>query len=108
MEYKILVSPSAKLDMIQIHDYIANELCAPDSADKLLLKFLSAIERLKKFPLSGDNAHLEFLGSDYRKILIDNYFMFYKVNVTDSNAYVLRVLFASSDYIKILNRSFVD
>ena len=96
--------PSAKRDIDEIWEYISKELCAPEAARDLLTKIINTIERLKDFPLSGKKLNLRLpLKREYRRIVIENYLLFYTVEESKKEAYVMRILYGPSDYQKLLN-----
>lgn len=104
MSYKLFVQPIAFEDMESIGDYIALTLCSPKAALNLLAKFNEGIERLKSFPFSGDLLETQYpLEYEYRRIIVENYIIFYTVDEQNQTVNVMRVLFGSSNYLSVLN-----
>ena len=81
-------------------EYIAVTLCAPTAA----LKLYNVLQRLKSFPLSGKeleatNVPLNFL---YRWKRVENYLVFYTIDVESKIANIMRVVYRYSNYLTIL------
>ncbi len=90
-------------DSEQIYSYISKKLLAETAADNLLEKIESSIMRLKKFPYSGSLVSDEPLRKrGYRKLIIDNYIVFYLVNEMDKQAVIMRILYGAQNYQNIL------
>jgi len=90
-------------DLEQIYSYISKKLLAETAADNLLEKIESSIMRLKKFPYSGSLVSDEPLRKrGYRKLIIDNYIVFYLVNEMDKQAVIMRILYGAQNYQNIL------
>lgn len=104
LKFNIFYAPTVLPDLDGIADYIANTLCAPQAAEKLIGKILHRIQRLADFPFSGTmlddtSAELTFA---YRWLKVDNYMIFYTVDETAQAVTVMRVLYDASDYLSIL------
>lgn len=103
MNYKLIVMPATLEDMDNIYDYITQTLCAPTAANNLLNKLLQEMERLKDFPLSGEiQPNTENLKREYRRLIVDNYIIFYTVDEQTQTVYIMRVLYGASNYLTIL------
>ena len=97
---KVVFSPEAKRDLVQIGDYIAFSLHNKSSAKKLISKIQKTVRILQKFPESG--TPLDYAGPHilYRYLICDNYMIFY--HLSDDQACVDRVLYEHRDYLAIL------
>jgi plasmid stabilization system protein ParE len=103
MKYELEYLPLAQQDMVDIVTYISKDLCNPIAADKLAHKFIDEAEKIRDFPYSMPAYYpIRELGHDYRKLLVDNYIMFYWVDETRHCVTVARVIYAKSDYSKRL------
>lgn len=102
-DYCVDVLPLAQSDIDGALKYIAVELVNPKAALDLLDGFRQCFQNLKKFPFSGSelkaNGSLKYA---YRWILVDSYLVFYTVNEPDERVIVMRVLYASFDYLTVL------
>lgn len=98
MIYSVRVSELAVCDMKMIHDYIAQELSAPDTARRQIARIETAIRNLDHFPYryrkaSWNNPSL----SDVRIMPIDNYAVLFTPNKEDQIVYVTRVVYSHRD-----------
>lgn len=99
--YKVQYSPAARRDLDAIWDYIAHDLENPVAAENTIGHLLDAADSLD----TNANRGKQLFFSDgwytgYRWILNGNYFIFY--HVQENNVYIVRVLYARSDYMKTL------
>ncbi len=78
---KIIWSPKAKKDLINIADFIARD--KQSAALKWLQLVKSKVSRLSKFPRSGRMVP-EIKRQDIREMIIGNYRVIYKVGTTIS------------------------
>jgi len=102
-EYKIELAVKAKKDMRDIHAYIANHLKEPGIADKMLDKIEAEILTLKTMPLCHAVERDEQLRlRNLRKIIVDNYLVFYTVHEKSATVFVVRVLYARRDWMNLL------
>lgn len=96
--YNVEVLQSASDNIDDIGRYIAAELKNKTSAERLTDKIYSAIETLATFPYAHTvhqtPQNEEPLKYEYRKILVDNYFVFYPVDETRSLVIVSAVIYA--------------
>lgn len=93
----------AEEDLDKIYEYISNNLFASESADSLMDKFENKILRLKSFPCSCSFVMDETLKKrGYRKLIIDNYIVFYLVNEQKQQVVIMRILYGASNYNNIL------
>jgi len=101
--FHVKFTAAAYDDSEQIYSYISKKLLAETAADNLLEKIESSIMRLKKFPYSGSLVSDEPLRKrGYRKLIIDNYIVFYLVNEMDKQAVIMRILYGAQNYQNIL------
>lgn len=88
----------SKRNIIEIVGYISHELKAPESARKLVAKLMQAANEVTAFPYAHSIHQMpqneEPLKYEYRKILVDNYFVFYYVDEAQSLVVVSAVIYA--------------
>lgn len=98
--YNVILQPLAQADIKNIGDYIADTLCNPDAAIKLVDAFIEQFKRIANFPMSGKPLDLDLpLEHDYLLAFVENYVIFYIVDENAETATVIRVLYAGSDYL---------
>lgn len=87
----------ARLDMEQIFDYIAVELCNPTAATGQINDFEKAFEHVCTFPESCPYINNEYVkDKSLRKLIVNNYIAFYRVR--DNEIQVVRVLYGMRNY----------
>ena len=101
--YKLEYLPVARRDMIEIVRYISQELQNPSAADQLAMELIEAGDSIPKFPYANPAfIPIRPLKHEYRKLLVQNYFMFYWVDEVKKLVTVARVVYARRDYERLL------
>ena len=99
--YTYRVTPAAARDIAEIADYIAVELCARESAVKIIDAMEAAIQRACRFPHAAafvNDPPLRRKG--YRKLIVENYIILYLCDDADRIVNVMRVVYYARDYMK--------
>ncbi len=87
----------AQLDMGQIFDYIAVELCNPTAAIGQINDFEKAFDNVCTFPESCPYINNEYVkDKSLRKLIVNNYIAFYRIR--DNEIQVVRVLYGMRNY----------
>lgn len=103
MDYKVIVTNDAHDDVDEALDYIANRLQNTIAAKNLLDKIEEAYTELAFNPYMYAECSNESLqGKGYRKVLVKNYIIIYRVDDTEKAAYVLRMFYGRRDYAKLI------
>ena len=101
--YKLEYLPVARRDMIEIVRYISQELHNPTAADQLAMELIEAGDSIPKFPYANPAfIPIRPLKHEYRKLLVQNYFMFYWVDEVKKLVTVARVVYARRYYKRLL------
>lgn len=102
--YTLEYLPAAKKDMSEIAEYIGIKLSNPAAADELAEKMISEAEKLTDMPYKC-SVYISSrpLKYEYRKLLVNNYIMFYYVDESKKIITIARVLYAKRDFRKLLN-----
>jgi len=101
--YRIEYLPLARQDMIDIMRYISKNLHNLSAAEKLTEEMIEAAEKLAHFPyINAVVVPLKPLKYEYRKLLVQNYIMFYWVDEMKKTVTVARIIYARRDYEKVL------
>lgn len=102
-EYKIKFTPVAEEDLDQIYEYIFKKLFAETAANNLIEKIETGIMKLKQFPFSCSCVLDELLKTrGYRRLIVDNYIVFYLVNEAEKQVVIMRILYGASDYENLM------
>lgn len=98
---RLQISPEARNDLLEIKNYITQELENPNAAQKTVSKIIETIRGLVEFPNSGiPLSSIIMLQIDYRFVISGRYLIFYRQE--GETIYVLRVLYGRRDYMNIL------
>lgn len=101
--YKLEYLPTARQDMVDIARYISHDLCNPAAAEKFALAMVEAANGLRAFPYANATyAPIRPLKHEYRKMLVQNYILFYWIEEKEKVITVARVIYARRDYEKLL------
>ncbi len=95
--YKIKMLPLAKIDLSEMIDYLSDfsETAALSLYDRIIKK----INGLKQFPLACEECSAAGLSIKYRRLVIDNYLIFYVV--LEDYVEIHRIVHAKRDISKI-------
>ena len=95
------LSYEAQNDLMDIKDYIAEELENPQAAISTVRKITKAIRQLRDHALIGTPlSSIADVDSDYRFLASGNHMVFYRVNGND--VCIDRILYGRRDYLRIL------
>ena len=101
--YKLEYLPVARQDMIEIVRYISKDLNNPTAANRLAVALVEAADTIPKFPYANPSyTPIRPLKHEYRKLLVQNYLMFYWVDEAAKLVTVARVIYAKRDYGRLL------
>lgn len=102
--YKLEFLPSAQQDMVEIVRYISKELHNPTAANRLATSFLEAADRAAAFPYATPSyTPMRPLKHEYRKLIVQNYLMFYWVDEQKKVVTMAYVTYAKRDYERLLD-----
>lgn len=97
----VTISRAARNDLIQIRDYIRDELTNPDAAHRIVHLLRQQVEKLAVMPERGKpldallNVHTE-----YRFLICENYRIFYLYD--GETVEIVRILHTLQDYMRAL------
>ena len=101
--YTIKMTPKAADDLDNIYRYISEELFAISAAANILERLEKEIMRLKEFPFSCNYVADEYLrNKGYRKLIVDNYIVFYLIKEEKDKIIIMRVLYGKQKYEDLL------
>lgn len=100
-QYNIEYSKEAREDLIEIKRYIKYNLQEPETAQKLISKIRSEIDKLKInpqiFAIIDDDFIRKF---EIRKLIVDNYIVFYRIQ--NDNIQIARIMYGRRNWINLL------
>ena len=98
---KVIVAPKAQGDLLEIRDYISDELQNTAAAKKAVAEITKKIRILQEHALMGAPlASVSDANSDERFLVSGSYRIFYHVNGSD--VFIDRVLYGRRDYLRVL------
>jgi toxin ParE1/3/4 len=101
--YEIFIYPKAEKDMEDIFQYVCNELGSPKAARDIINKFENALDNISLFSDSCPYTNNEaIIDKEIRKLIIDNYIVFYKADKENRQINVIRVIYGMRNYADIL------
>lgn len=103
MSYKIYATSLAMQDLDSIINYISEELCNPTAASSFLDVVDKCYDNLERMPLMFEqcnNPRLRDMG--YRRAVIKNYIMVYRIEETERTVYILRFFYGAQEYEKLI------
>lgn len=102
-KYQIMITPTAKSDLIDIGDYISFILLEPETSIKFIKGLRCSISQLqyfpRKFPIIQD---IILKKKSIRYMPYKNYFVFYTINENEKRVIILRVGHKSRNWKTIL------
>lgn len=101
--YDIQITEPAEEDLYEIGAYISKELLEPETAKNLISKIAIGINSLDDMPLRNALAadkRLAYKG--IRKIMVDNYIIFYIVTEESKTVTIIRILYSRRDWLNLL------
>lgn len=99
--FEIKVTPQAAEDLLEIKNYIENELQNPIAAHNTVLNIVETYENLSTITEAGIpvERYVPF-PTDYKFVLANNYSIFYRI---DGNIVrVIRIMYSKRDFVRIL------
>ena len=103
MVYKLIVAEEAHADIEEVVAYIVHKLKNPGAAGG----FLAEVEHC--YRCIAENPQMYSFCSDeslqrkgYRKAVIGNYLALYRVDEAQKIVFIVRVIYASRDYVKLI------
>lgn len=103
--YSYRFTEKAQRDLESILKYIDSDLNNRTAAQTLGRKIFATIDSARNFPESGKLVENEFLSDKtVRRLLVDNYTVFYKAEKKENTLYVLRIVYGKSNLDEILRK----
>lgn len=101
--YDIQITKPAEKDLYEIGAYISKELLERKTAKKVISKIAKGINSLEDMPLRNALVADERLSCrGIRKIIVDNYIVFYSVTEESKTVTIIRILYGRRDWMNLL------
>ena len=101
--YKIIMTPDATDDITELSRYIAKNLLAPETALSYVRDIRQEIAKLSEMPgiykpVDDEPWH----SRGVRKILVKNFFVYYRIDEESLKVFILNIIYARSDQLAAL------
>lgn len=104
--FYIKITDEASLDLIQIYNYIANELKVPKIAAKQVDRIRKTIQSLDVLPLRNPIVSWEpWKSKFYRQVPIDNFIAYYATDEKQQIVTVLRIFYGKRNIETLIQDS---
>jgi addiction module RelE/StbE family toxin len=101
--YSIQITEPAEKDLYEIGVYISKELLEPETAKKVVSRIAKGISTLEEMPLRNALVADERLAyKGIRKIIVNNYIVFYIVTEENKTVTIIRILYSRRDWLNLL------
>lgn len=101
--FLVIITEPAEADLREIADYISRELMDPSAALHLISKIAEAVFELEQLPLRFALVSDERLANQgIRKLVVDNYIVFYVVSEKNTSVTIIRILYGKRDWNNLL------
>lgn len=103
IKYKVQLSALARNDFKNIISYIKNELLEPSIAKRMSDLLINEMSKLSSFPQKFSFIDYNIIKDlKFRKLIVKNYIIFYRINEAEKVVNVERILHGSTNWINKL------
>ena len=107
--YKIIITPDAEEDLVELRNYIADVLLARDTARNYIRTIRKEIGSLSEMPARykpvGDEP---WHSRGIRRIMANNFFVYYRVDEDRKQVFIMNVIYARRDQLRMLEQMNID
>lgn len=103
--YQVIVTPDAENDLVELRDYISDVLLVPETARSYIRTLREAIGKLSYLapsfaPIEDEPWHKKGI----RKTTAKNFIIYYRLDEETKRVYILNVIYAKRDQLRMLKR----
>lgn len=107
--YNIIITPDAEDDLVGLRNYIADVLLARDTARNYIRAIRKEIASLSEMPARYKPVDDEpWHSRGIRRIIVNNFFVYYRVDEDQKRAFILNVIYARRDQFRVLEQMNID
>ncbi len=107
--YKIIITPDAEEDLVELRNYIADVLLARDTARNYIRTIRKEIGSLSELPARYKPVDDEpWHSRGVRRIIVNNFFVYYRIDEEHKRVYILNVIYARRDQLRVLEQMNID
>ena len=107
--YKIIITPDAEEDLVELRNYIADVLLARDTARNYIRTIRKENGSLSEMPARYKPVDDEpWHSRGIRRIMANNFFVYYRIDEDRKQVFVLNVIYARRDQLRMLEQMNID
>lgn len=107
--YKTIITPDAEEDLFELRNYIADVLLARDTARNYIRTIQKEIGSLSELPARYKPVDDEpWHSRGIRRIMANNFFVYYRIDEDRKQVFVLNVIYARRDQLRMLEQMNID
>lgn len=107
--YEIIMTVDAADDLIELRDYIAEVLLAPDTALAYIRMLREKIGTLGVMPERNKCLDDEpWRSRGIRKMMVKNFVIYYRIEESDKRVYVLNIIYAKREPLRMMAQMEID
>ena len=103
--YKIIITPDAEYDLLELRNYITDVLLSREIAKRYIQTIRTEIGSLSEMPARYKPVDDEpWHSRGIRKIMVNNFFVYYRIDEEQKKVFILNVIYARRDQLRILEQ----
>ena len=107
--YEIIMTDDATADLIELRDYIAEVLLAPETALSYIRAIRAEISTLSEMPARIRTVDDEpWHSRGIRRIIAKNFYVYYRIDESSKRVYILNIIYNKRDQLRQLGRLKLD
>ena len=107
--YKIIITPDAEKDLVELRNYIADVLLARDTTRSYIRAIRNEIATLNEMPARYKPVDDEpWHTRGIRRIIANNLYVYYRIDEGNKRVFILNVIYARRDQLRVLERMNID
>ena len=107
--YEIIMTDDATTDLIELRDYIAEVLLAPETALSYIRAIRAEISTLSEMPARIRTVDDEpWHSRGIRRIIAKNFYVYYRIDESSKRIYILNIIYNKRDQLRQLGRLKLD
>lgn len=104
--YEVIMMPDAIANLIELRNYIANVLLAPDIARDYIQHIREEVSSLEQMP----NRHIlvedePWRSRGVRRMNVKNFIIYYRIDEVRMQVYILNVIYNKRNQLRALSKS---
>ena len=107
--YEIIMTNDATADLIELRDYIAEVLLAPETALSYIRTIHAEISTLSEMPARIRTVDDEpWHSRGIRRVIAKNFYVYYRIDESSKRVYILNIIYNKRDQLRQLGRLKLD